>query len=607
MNAKKWLLMFLSAILLVLALYGAANVAIDPFGAFGDPYLQWYSFNMTNNPRIAKIAYLEKHHEEYDSYIIGSSSANGYPTELLDKYLDARFYNLFAYGCDMYDIGLTARYVIENYRPKNLLVNLGLNETAQYKVESADGMDRLHYKVDGSNALSFYKEFLFKNYKYSIAKLKDKSQKTWLPQIFNVFVPESGEYDKRARDVEHVGDLDTYLEQNPCFVPSVIGAPEKAFQYTQEALDTLAEIKRLCDTNGVNCIFVFPPIYRSQLNGYTSGQLANYMVALGNTVDFWDFSNTAASDEPRYFYDVTHFRNALGAMILARIFEDDQAYYPEGFGEFVTKHTVRDHVAGFCDPPSVDKDAYTIQVPILLYHNIREHADGDSDYWATTAEQFEADIKALYEKGYSAVSFGDLMDYVFKGAELPPKPVCITFDDGYLSNYTQAFPILKKYNFHATMFVIGATVGQMELYKNTQFPITPHFSWEQAREMTQSGLVDVESHTYDMHQHPEYDAPHPRTTALPLDGETEEEYIEALVRDHTIMSDTLMDRLGHASEIVSYPRGAQGTLSDALLRSMGVKVTLGIEPKMNTLVKGLPQCLYGMGRFDGAESFFEAR
>ncbi len=280
--------------------------------------------------------------------------------------------------------------------------------------------------------------------------------------------------------------------------------------------------------------------------------------------------------------------------MLARIFDDHEVYRPEGFGRFVTKYNVEEHVGRFY--ASRDQAPHTANLPVLLYHE----ALGYDDDPLISPNRFESHIKALRDSGYTPVGFRDIIDYVYGGTPLPEKPVCITFDDGYLSNYTQAYPILVQYNVKATMSVIGATVGQTERYKNTEFPITPHFSWEQARDMTGSGLVDVESHTFDMHQHPDYDAPNPRKSVLAFPNESEKEYLAVLAADHELMNNALLRELGHSSEVVAYPRGAFDTRSEALLRSLGVKVTLGAKPGTNELIMGLPQCLYGMHRFDAS-------
>lgn len=82
--------------------------------------------------------------------------------------------------------------------------------------------------------------------------------------------------------------------------------------------------------------------------------------------------------------------------------------------------------------------------------------------------------RALSEAGYTGVSFDELQAYVLRGAPLPEKPVVITFDDGYESNYTLAYPILQKYGMKATIFAIGVSFGT-DHYKDTDYAITPHF------------------------------------------------------------------------------------------------------------------------------------
>lgn len=104
-----------------------------------------------------------------------------------------------------------------------------------------------------------------------------------------------------------------------------------------------------------------------------------------------------------------------------------------------------------------------------------------------TPALFEAQIAALAQAGYTAVFPDDLAAYVNQGKALPDKPIVITFDDGYLSNYEYAWPILEKYGMVATIFMVGATTGNTEHYKDTAYPITPHFSYEQGAEMVASG------------------------------------------------------------------------------------------------------------------------
>jgi peptidoglycan/xylan/chitin deacetylase (PgdA/CDA1 family) len=197
------------------------------------------------------------------------------------------------------------------------------------------------------------------------------------------------------------------------------------------------------------------------------------------------------------------------------------------------------------------------------------------------------------------VSFDDMLDYVYTGAPLPPKPVCITFDDGYLSNYTLAFPILRTYNMKAPVFIIGVSVGETGESKDTGRPIIPHFSYAQAREMAASGLVSIQSHTYDMHM-ADFEE-NPRTSVLALPAESDADYIAAMRADFAEMSGAMTRELGYAPYVLAYPGGKFDVHSEAVLRALGVRVTLSGKSEMNELVMGLPQCLYGLYRFSAGQ------
>ena len=115
MSSKKWVLVFLATVLVLAALLAALNLAADPFGAFGDRLLSWFSYDETNNPRVAKFTYLEQHHDEYDSYILGCSSTSSFPVDAFNEAYGASFYNLIMYGADMRDCEKIAQCLVEHY------------------------------------------------------------------------------------------------------------------------------------------------------------------------------------------------------------------------------------------------------------------------------------------------------------------------------------------------------------------------------------------------------------------------------------------------------------------------------------------------------------
>jgi peptidoglycan/xylan/chitin deacetylase (PgdA/CDA1 family) len=129
-------------------------------------------------------------------------------------------------------------------------------------------------------------------------------------------------------------------------------------------------------------------------------------------------------------------------------------------------------------------------IPTLMYHKIKDKVENteDDQSMSVSTANFEAQLKALLEAGYTPINFKQLKDYLEGKAGLPKKPILITADDGYLCNYIKAYPILKKYNAQATFFVTSLYVGITNE--------NDHFSWEQAKEMEASGLIDIQSHTH---------------------------------------------------------------------------------------------------------------
>lgn len=129
-------------------------------------------------------------------------------------------------------------------------------------------------------------------------------------------------------------------------------------------------------------------------------------------------------------------------------------------------------------------------IPTLMYHKIKDQVENteDDQSMSVSTANFEAQLKALLEAGYTPINFKQLKDYLEGKVGLPKKPILITADDGYLCNYTKAYPILKKYNVQATFFVTSLYVGVTNEHE--------HFTWEPAKEMEASGLIDIQSHTH---------------------------------------------------------------------------------------------------------------
>ena len=583
-SSKKWLAAFFGTVLLLAVLVMGFNFWTDPFGAFGDHFFQWWSYDETMNPRVAKISYLDQHHDQYDSYIIGASSSSSFPTEQLNTYFDASFYNLVMYGADMLDVEQTCQYLVDHYTVKNLVVSVYIHNAQVYHVEQDPLTYNLHWKVDGSSPLLFYAKYLLSNPRNGWTKLQRLQTDPYLQQSYRVFDQQTGAYDKSRRDVEPIGDLESYLAKSSYAVFSNYPEGSADLPYLEDCMQSIARIRDLCREQGVNLTVVCPPMYYAYLEYYSPEDQAAFRDALAEVTPYWDFTLSSASYEPRYFYDDTHFRNCLGEMALARMFGDSSVYVPEDFGEYVSQAP-----AGAQEASPAAAEAYSAQVPILMYHNLAQEGSGND---TISVQRFEEHLAALQDAGYTTITFQDLLAYVEQGTELPEKPVLLTFDDGYESNYTLAYPLLQQYQMKATIFVIGVSMGK-DTYKDTGQAMIPHFTQEQAAEMEASGLVAIESHGYDMHEVQGRDPEPIRVGILPREDESEWDYAAFLQEDCQAMTDLL----GKTPGVLAYPYGYASELSEVVLPEMGRYATVTIEEKINTIVKGLPQSLRQMGRF----------
>ncbi|MCJ8014596.1 polysaccharide deacetylase family protein [Paenibacillus sp. KQZ6P-2] len=121
----------------------------------------------------------------------------------------------------------------------------------------------------------------------------------------------------------------------------------------------------------------------------------------------------------------------------------------------------------------------TESIPILMYHSIGIN----QSTLFVPPEVFYKQMEHLKNTGYNTITFKDLMKWK-TNEELPDKPILITFDDGYLDNFSVAYPILKKLQMKATIFATSDFIGSPN-----------HLNWSQIKEMEQSGSIEIGVHT----------------------------------------------------------------------------------------------------------------
>lgn len=230
-----------------------------------------------------------------------------------------------------------------------------------------------------------------------------------------------------------------------------------------------------------------------------SNQTLRFTVRTKEPVDYIEYkvNDAAAGQSFRYPYPITLdeelLHKGINEVKVVMKLKGKEQYHVQNLsidykGEIgYRERAARKEAAYPISQKPVYKKGY---IPTLMYHKIKdqvENTEEDQSMSVSTAN-FEAQLKALLEAGYTPINFKQLKDYLEGMLGLPKRPILITADDGYLCNYTKAYPILKKYNAQATFFVTSLYVGVTNEHE--------HFTWEQAKEMEASGLIDIQSHTH---------------------------------------------------------------------------------------------------------------
>ncbi len=227
-----------------------------------------------------------------------------------------------------------------------------------------------------------------------------------------------------------------------------------------------------------------------------------------------------------------------------------------------------------------------IPLPILMYHDVKETKPGKD---SVTPSELRSDLCWLRTNGYTPVTLAQAAAYVYEGAALPERPIVLSFDDGLLSVYTTAAPILSEFGAPFVLAAIGRSADEFSALPDGT-PRYAHATWTQLRELQESGLAEVQNHSYDLHR----DSGGVLGCAR-KSGESGSAYALRLSSDLTKMQERVYAELGTTPLAFVYPYGKYNDLSEGVLRELGFRASLTCDFGMNLLTRD-PDCLMAMKR-----------
>lgn len=200
-----------------------------------------------------------------------------------------------------------------------------------------------------------------------------------------------------------------------------------------------------------------------------------------------------------------------------------------------------------CDAGTAVADCEAAKkIVILNYHKIEDTFNSLS----VSPGDFDDQLSYLKEHGYQTISLEQMRKALAgEAVELPEKPLIITFDDGYRDNYTNAYPILAKYGFTGVIFVITSFLDRN---------LPQYLTWDMAKELQDSGVMDIESHTVN----------HSSMTEL-SDDKLRRELIDSKKRIEEV--------LGKSPDYMAYPTGTYNLHISGIVRECGYKGAFTIK------------------------------
>jgi len=208
---------------------------------------------------------------------------------------------------------------------------------------------------------------------------------------------------------------------------------------------------------------------------------------------------------------------------------------------------------------AAEQEAPRITVPILVYHRFGAAVTDDM---TITDDTFAWQLRYLKEHGYSVVPLHQLVKY-FQGAAAPPplKSIVITADDGHRSVYTDMLPLVRQYGIHTTLFIYPSAIS------NAAYAMT----WPQLAELIDTGLFDIQSHTY---WHPNFHKDKARLTTHEYD---------AFVHMQLARSKQVLERhLAMQVDLLAWPFGIYDNELMSTARQDGYTAALSIDRRPAT-------------------------
>lgn len=335
MKHKKWLTVVALFALLNLTLLMLVNYIIDPFNIFHTKFLK-KQFQI--NERFTKIEYLDKHKNEFNGYLLGSSRIGSTLPQDIEQYLPhSHFYNMTLSSASIYDYLVVLHYFINHHYPiKTLYLQLDIDHMSFYGNDDANYFSQFHPYTKNESLLLFYLKYLVA---FSPLNLKGKIMQNIQPNHLSDYNITSGIWSNAYKEEAISKDCKAYIDTISAF--NVDYRSVLTYTTKKQSMHDLQEIVNLSKQHNITLYLFTTPQNHNLMNTFHINDYFAYLKDIAKITDFYDFSgyNSITTNNCNY-YDISHYRPMIGRLIAARIFKNPNIDVPSDFGVWVTKENI---------------------------------------------------------------------------------------------------------------------------------------------------------------------------------------------------------------------------------------------------------------------------
>jgi biofilm PGA synthesis lipoprotein PgaB len=230
---------------------------------------------------------------------------------------------------------------------------------------------------------------------------------------------------------------------------------------------------------------------------------------------------------------------------------------------------------------------------VLSFHDIVQEKTQTSEPDDVTADNLINYFSWLKANGYKVISIQDVITAQKMGKRLPEKSIVLTFDDGYKSFYTIVMPLLQAFQYPATLAIVGSWLdvadNETVLYADKKVPRSKFLSISELKEISQSGLVEIASHTYDLHHGILGNAEGntmPALTTFEFNKQTgqyesEAHYQRRIQSDLSKNNAWIKQHTGKSPRIIVWPYGRYNGMAQKMAKDLGMDVAITLDDGEN--------------------------